>query len=90
MGSHVRIRFTELNSFTFQETRQFLKGYYSGTTFNLTFAARGQEERGLFRVALRKQDEELLYLRETVSLIMAREMSRMLRISRTVAWTLSY
>jgi len=83
------VRYGDLVAFTYQATRHFHNGVYTGTVFVLDFEPdpNSGSQRIRYSVTLRKDDEELDNLRDQVSQILGHRMYRDVTAGQTVKWT---
>lgn len=84
-----RLRYNELDSFTYTAVRQFVKGVYSGTNFSLVFESRssGKPRKLTYTKTIRNADEELDNLRDHVSRVIAGRLAEILARQGTASWT---
>lgn len=84
-----RLRYADVDSFTYNAARQYVKGVYSGTTFTLTFisTAGGKPRTITYSKTLRNADEELDHLRDRVSQVIAARMAAVFARGLVVPWT---
>lgn len=80
-----RLRYAEIDQFTYSAVRQYVKGVYSGTSFTLTFASNAAGKL-TYSKTLRNADDELDRLRDRVGRILAERMSKQFDAGSTVAW----
>jgi hypothetical protein len=84
-----RVKYAEIESFTYSSTRQYVKGVYAGTKFSLTFVANtGRRPVKLaYSKTLRNVDHELDHLRDHVSGVIAARMLDQFGRGNPVDWT---
>ena len=83
------LRYEHVEAFTYQSTRHYHNGVYTGTIFVLDFepAAEHKANRIKYTVTLHNADTELDNLRDQVSGIIATRMRRDIEAGREVIWT---
>jgi len=80
-----RLRYSEIDLFTYSAIRQYVKGVYSGTSFTLTFASNAAGKL-TYTKTLRNADDELDRLRDRVGRILAERMAKQFGTGSTVSW----
>ena len=83
------LRYEHVEAFTYQSTRHYHNGVYTGTIFVLDFApvAEHQANRIKYSVTLHNADTELDNLRDQVAGIIATRMRRDIAAGQEVVWT---
>jgi len=83
------LRYEHVEAFTYQSTRMYHNGVYTGTTFALDFepGAEHKANRIKYTVTLHNADTELDNLRDQVSGIIATRMRRDIAAGQDVVWT---
>jgi len=80
-----RLRYSEIDLFTYSAVRQYVKGVYSGTAFTLTFVSNAAGKVA-YTKTLRNADDELDRLRDRVGRILAERMARQFAAGDAVTW----
>lgn len=81
------MRYQEMTEFTYQATRQFVNGAYTGTTLAMKFRAPGGEIG--YSATSKVVDEDLDELRDHIAKVIAGRMVRQLAAGQSVPWTQS-
>lgn len=83
------LRYEHVEAFTYQATRMYHNGVYTGTLFVLDFEPFSEHKASRIRymVNIQNADSELDNLRDQVSQIIAARMRREMDAGREVAWT---
>lgn len=83
-----RLRYADVDTFTYSAIRQYVKGVYSGTSFTLTFtsSAGGNNQKLTYSKTLRNADDELERLRDRVGRILADRMAGRFVAGEVVPW----
>src|SRR5262249_53388203 len=83
-----RLRYDEVESFTFAATRSFVNGVYAGTTFGLTFdpGPDRKADRITYQATFFNADRELDRLRDHIAGVIAARMARRLAANEAVTW----
>ncbi len=84
-----KLRYEHVEAFTYQATRHFHNGVYTGTIFVLDFEpdTEHKSQRIKYNVTLRQADEELNNLRDQVAAIIGTRMQQQILAGRNVKWT---
>jgi hypothetical protein len=88
---HKEMRYDEVGTFTWQATRNFVNGAYTGTSMKLAFQPRpGVDAPAItYSTTLKGNDDELDNLRDFISQVIASRWLKALQEGRTVRWTTS-
>ena len=83
-----QLRYDEMDAFTYDATRHFHNGVYTGTHFALRFQAdrQGKKQTVTYTATLRNADGELDHLRDVVAQIMANRFRELLAAGSDVPW----
>jgi len=84
-----RLRYEDVGSFTYAAVREYVKGFYTGTTVGLTFVPRAGVRGGRikFQISGQKVDQALDGLRDGVAVVMAHDLFARLAAGENVPWT---
>ncbi len=84
-----KLRYADVETFTYSATRHFLNGVYNGTTLAMAFTPRPEagSEGISYNTSLTGMDDELENLREQISNVIGERMARELSWGRQVQWT---
>jgi len=83
------LRYEHVDAFTYQATRHYHNGAYTGTIFVLDFVPKPEQksQRIRYSVTLQRDDGELENLRDQVSAIIGAHMRRDVEAGEQVVWT---
>ena len=84
-----QLQYTDVATFTYQATRQYYNGAYTGTTFALHFHPfpESQHKSITYNVTMQNADDELDVLRDHISHVIAGRMAKQLSSGQNVPWT---
>jgi hypothetical protein len=84
-----RLRYEDVGSFTYAAVREYVNGFYTGTTVGLMFVPRNGVRGGQikFQLSAQKVDQALDGLRDGVAVVMAHHLFARLAAGENVPWT---
>jgi hypothetical protein len=87
-----RLRYEDVDWFTYSAVRQYVHGVFAGLTVELTFVPRADLRGGpiKFQISAHGADQALDALRDLVARVMARDLCTQLVAGKGVRWTAGY
>ena len=80
------LKYEDVDSFTYQATRHFVNGVYTGTNLKMQFKPRKTGRMIAYKATITNADAELENLREHISQVIASHQLRRLKSGRPVYW----